>query len=283
MIAALASLFIAASGGALACDGPAVQGGFVVCAVPEGAGEYEILVDGAAETETHGGVAFVPFYRDDTGETTISARPLGDGQPALAAATVSIGDREFDVQRIDGLPPSKVSPRTPEEQAKVEADWLLKQETWKKRAEGAWWAAGFRAPLAEDYVQSGVYGSQRILNGEPRNPHHGIDYAAPAGTTILAPAAGEVVLAEPDMYFEGGLVVIDHGKGVMGLFMHMSEVGVEAGDFVEAGDPVGKVGSTGRSTGPHLHWGLRVRGTYVDPELALAWSPPAAGDGSAAD
>ncbi|MBA4802672.1 MAG: M23 family metallopeptidase [Euryhalocaulis sp.] len=272
MIAALSALALAASGG-LVCDGPALQGGFVVCAAPAEAGEYDILVNGEAKTETVDGYAFVPFYRDVTGTVTIAAKAKNGGQPALEPASVEIEEREFDIQRIDGLPPSKVEPRSPEEQAKVEADWLKKQETWKHRADGVWWLEGFRYPLGKEFIQSGVYGSQRVLNGEPKNPHHGIDYAAPAGEPILAPAAGEVILAEPDMYFEGGLVVIDHGQGVMGLFMHMSEIGVEEGDIVEPGQPVGKVGSTGRSTGPHLHWGLRVRGEYIDPELALAFKP----------
>ncbi len=270
MISALIAAALAAQGPALACEGQAVQGGFLICATPEGAGEYALSMNGEAEVETYDGLAFLPIYRDDEGEITVSAEALGGG-PALAPVSFDIETREFDIQRIDGLPPSEVEPRSLEEQARVEADWLLKQDAWKHRAQGAWWKDGFQYPLGEEFVQSGVYGSQRVLNGEPKNPHHGIDYAAPAGEPILAPAAGEVVLADPDMYFEGGLVVIDHGMGVMGLFMHMSEVGVEAGDFVEAGDIVGQVGSTGRSTGAHLHWGLRVRGDYVDPELALAY------------
>src|SRR5690606_6108453 len=123
------------------------------------------------------------------------------------------------------------------------------------------------------FIQSGVYGSQRILNGEPGSPHFGIDYAASEGEPILAPAAGVVALADPDMYFEGGFVVIDHGGGVMSVFMHMSEVGVSTGQLVQAGDEIGKVGDTGRATGPHLHWGIRVRGTYIDPALAMAFDP----------
>lgn len=276
MTPVLIAAALAAQGPVLACEGPAVQGGFLICATPDGAGEYSLSMNGETEVETHDGLAFLPIYRDDEGELTVSAEALGGG-PALSPVSFDIEPREFDIQRIDGLPPSEVEPRSEEEQAKVEADWLLKQDAWKHRAQGAWWKDGFQYPLAKEFVQSGVYGSQRVLNGEPKNPHHGIDYAAPAGEPILAPASGEVVLADPDMYFEGGLVVIDHGMGVMGLFMHMSEVGVEAGDFVEAGEVVGKVGSTGRSTGPHLHWGLRIRGDYIDPELALAYRPGEAG------
>lgn len=276
MIAVLIAAAFAAQGPALACEGPAVQGGFLICATPDGAGEYSLSMNGETEVETHDGLALLPIYRDDEGELTVSAEALADG-PALSPVSFEIETREFDIQRIDGLPPSEVEPRSAEEQARVEADWLKKQAAWKHRAQGAWWKNGFQYPLGREFVQSGVYGSQRVLNGEPKNPHHGIDYAAPAGEPILAPAAGEVVLADPDMYFEGGLVVIDHGMGVMGLFMHMSEVSVEAGDFVEAGEVVGKVGSTGRSTGPHLHWGLRIRGDYIDPQLALAFKPGEAG------
>jgi hypothetical protein len=272
---ALASALALAAAPALAqqpdarviCDGEPVQGGFLICTAA-GAAEPPLAMNGGAPVEIEEtGFAFFPIARDATG--TVQIR--GHGQAPYVA---EIRPREFDIQRIDGLPPSAVRPRTAEEQAKVAADTELKNRTWRHAAHGAWWLEGFDYPLAQrDARQSGIYGSQRILNGEEGNPHFGVDYALDTGEAILAPAAGVVALADPDMYFEGGFVVVDHGGGVMSVFMHMSQLDVETGEQVGAGQKLGEVGATGRATGPHLHWGVRVRGTYVDPELLLAFDP----------
>ena len=112
-------------------------------------------------------------------------------------------------------------------------------------------------------------GSRTILNGQPRSPHSGADFNSPAGTPIKAPNAGRVVLAG-DRYFTGNTVMIDHGLTMFSLFAHLSEIDVHAGDSVKAGDVVGKVGSTGRVTGPHLHWSVRLNGARVDPLSLLA-------------
>lgn len=120
-------------------------------------------------------------------------------------------------------------------------------------------------------------GAQRILNGEPRRPHSGTDiarfpgvsYEDFVGTPVKAPSTGKVTLAEPDLYFEGGTIFIDHGQGIETVFMHLSSVDVKPGQIVAKGEVVGGVGSTGRSTGPHLHWTLNWNGTPVDPELLV--------------
>lgn len=248
------------------CDGAPVQGGFLICTSGGPSSPPLAINGGEPHPENDSGFAFFPISRDATG--TVEVRGHG-----LEPWRAEIERRTFDIQRIDGLPPSAVRPRTPEEQAKVAADTALKNQAWTHREPSAWWLDGFRYPLERDMRRSGVYGSQRILNGEPNNPHLGVDYAANTGEPVLSPAAGVVVLAEPDMYFEGGLIVIDHGGGVKGVFMHLSRLDVAAGDLVAAGDRIGAVGATGRATGPHLHWGVRVRGTYVDPELLMAFNP----------
>ena len=120
---------------------------------------------------------------------------------------------------------------------------------------------------------SGVYGSQRFYNGEPRRPHYGLDIAAGEGALVRAPQAGTVRLAEPDMYFEGGLIFIDHGHSLISVLMHLSSVDVEAGMDVKQGDVVGKVGATGRVTGPHLDWRMYWRDAHVDPQLLLGPQP----------
>ena len=122
---------------------------------------------------------------------------------------------------------------------------------------------------------SGVYGSQRILNGKPRQPHYGIDIAAPAGTPVRAPADGIVTLAEGDLYYTGGTLIIDHGHGLTSAFLHMKDVEVALGQRVRQGERIGTVGSTGRSTGPHLDWRINWFKARIDPSLLAGPMPKA--------
>ncbi|MGF1462779.1 MAG: M23 family metallopeptidase [Maricaulaceae bacterium] len=242
----------------VACRGEAIQGGFLICRAEPGT---EVRVDDIAVTADDEGWFAAGINRDQTGELVIRA---GEDERRFPIAT-----REYDIQRIDGLPPSKVNPYSEADLAHIARDRPLKARGFSSRANGAWFVDGFQLPVTGARI-SGVYGSQRILNGEPRRPHYGIDYAAPTGTAVVAPAGGVVSLAGPDFFFEGGMVLIDHGQGVISAFLHLSEVDVTEGDRVAPGDRIGAVGSTGRSTGPHLHWQITWRGRRVDPGLALA-------------
>ena len=217
---------------------------------------------------------FVIGFGRDSELSSLLAVTLPDG--AVERRSIELEDREFPVQRIDGLDQSKVSGFTPEQLEKIAADREKKNAARQKTQSFADWASGFDWPVTG--IISGVFGSQRILNGEPKRPHSGLDIAAGQGTPVRAPAPGVVTLAETGMYFEGGLVLLDHGHWLESAFLHLSRLDVEPGERVEKGDIIGAVGATGRATGPHLHWSLKWRGMLVDPQLTLGEMPSVGGD-----
>lgn len=180
---------------------------------------------------------------------------------------LELAARRYDIQRIDGLPPAQVTP--PEEVLqRIAEDNRRVAQARRKRLEREDFAGPFIRP-AEGRL-SGVYGSQRVLNGEPRRPHFGLDIANATGTAVVAPAGGEVSLADPDQYYSGGLLIIDHGHGVTSSFLHLSELLVALGDTVEQGQIIGRIGATGRVTGPHLDWRMNVGSARIDPGLLLS-------------
>jgi murein DD-endopeptidase MepM/ murein hydrolase activator NlpD len=120
---------------------------------------------------------------------------------------------------------------------------------------------------------SGVYGSQRFYNGTPGNPHYGVDVARPTGTPVHAPGPGVVTLAEPDLFYSGGTIILDHGYGLSSSFLHMSQIDVRVGDVLETGDIMGAIGATGRATGPHLDWRMSWFNQRVDPQLLVPPMP----------
>lgn len=187
-----------------------------------------------------------------------------------AHVPLTLTKRSYAIQRIDGLPPTMVTP--PEAAlARIIAQGKLKRAARAGLRRETDFSQRFRWPVKGRI--SGVYGSQRFYNGEARRPHFGIDIAAPRGTKVTAPAPGKVTLAEPDMYFEGGLVFIDHGLKVTSAYMHLDSLNVKVGDVVAAGDVIATVGSTGRSTGPHLDWRMFWGGARIDPALVAVGSP----------
>lgn len=245
----------------LACAGAFTQGGVALCRATPGA---EILVDGAAAGRADAqGWAVIGFTREQGALARVSAR-TDAGQ---TDAEYAIAAREFDIQRVNGLPPQTVNPTDPAVLARIERDTVLKREAFASNAELRGWLDGFIMPL--EGTVTGRWGNQRILNGEPRDPHFGYDIAAPEGAPIRAPASGVVTLARPDMHFEGGLVLIDHGQGLTTMYLHMSRLDVASGDRVVQGQVIGAVGARGRATGPHLCWRMRWRSRQLDPSVAI--------------
>ncbi|WP_420467850.1 M23 family metallopeptidase [Panacagrimonas sp.] len=187
----------------------------------------------------------------------------------------SVEARQYDVQKIGGLPKAMVEPpaevlkRIADDQRKVAAA----REHDTPRVD---FANLQRWPLAARVT--GVYGSKRILNGVPRQPHFGIDLAAAEGTPVRAPAAGVVRLAERDLYYTGGTLILDHGHGVTTTYLHLSRLDVNLGDEVDAGTIIGKVGKTGRATGPHLCWRANWFDVRLDPSLLVHSEPARKGE-----
>ena len=175
--------------------------------------------------------------------------------------------RKYKIQKIDGLEEKKVTP--PEEvyeRIKRENKWI--GEARAINSDLDFFKNKFINPL-ENAIVTGVYGSQRILNGKPKWPHYGIDFAAEEGTEIKAMLDGVVTLAEPDLFYTGGTLIFDHGHGVSTLYMHMKTLIVKKGQKVKQGDIIGTVGSTGRSTGAHLDVRLNWFQTRLDPATVL--------------
>lgn len=188
--------------------------------------------------------------------------PLGRSTNHTLKVEVVKADRP--VQRLT-LPKEMVTPRDPVVIKRIEKERARIAEVYAKMASTVLWAS-FVRPV-DDPVSS-VFGLQRILNGEPRTPHNGIDFRSPLGTPVRAPATGIAVLVD-DLYYTGKTVILDHGEGLFSLYAHLHEFLCELGQQVQQGEFLGRVGSTGRSTGPHLHWGVRLRGERVDPLLLL--------------
>ena len=175
--------------------------------------------------------------------------------------------RKYKIQRIDGLPENKVTP--PESVYKrIKAENNRIGEARAINSELNFFKDKFIMPV--DGIITGVYGSQRILNGKPKWPHYGIDIAAKQGTQIKSSATGIVTMAEDDLYYTGGTIIMDHGHGISTIYSHLENVLVSVGDKINQGDIIGTVGSTGRSTGPHLDFRINWFQTRLDPMSILS-------------
>lgn len=249
---------------ALELSGALKQGGLVIGQTVPGARVTldEQVVDIAAD-----GAFVIGFGRDAKAHAVLKV--MGpDGKVDERALTIA--KQDYKIQRIDGLPARKVTPK-PQDVARIKAD---NTKIWGVRgslSNEARFVSGFQWPVKGPI--SGVFGSQRILNGKPKSPHNGVDVAAPTGSIIVAPADGVVALVHSDMFYTGKTVMIDHGLGLTTVYAHMSDISVVEGQVLAQGDAIGAVGKTGRVTGPHLHWGMTWKSVHLDPMLATGPMP----------
>ncbi len=267
--AAAAGLTLIPSLPALAEDDPFnlkgrfVQSGFAVGRAKPGA---ELWVDGTSRGPTGAdGSFYVGLDRDSPASCSIE---IHDGT-RIDKTTITVAPTTYDIQRVDGLPQDTVTPTKPELLARIKAEAALKNEAFASRLDADYFTGGFKWPL-EHFVVSGHFGNQRVLNGTPTSPHLGFDMAAPTGTPIHAPQKGLVVLSETDLFYEGGLLLIDHGQGLISMYLHQSRVIARKGDLVLPGQVIGEVGAKGRATGPHLCWRLKWTDRHMDPSLMVA-------------
>lgn len=180
---------------------------------------------------------------------------------------ISIKQRQWKTERIDGLPQEKVSPQSAQVLARIKQEILLVKKARETEFNLNHFSEKFILPVSGRI--SGVYGSQRILNGVPKRPHYGIDIANKQGTEIVAPASGVVTLVHADMFYSGGTLIIDHGFGISSTFIHLQQIKVKQGQQVKQGEVIATLGATGRATGPHLDWRINWFQTRLDPQLLV--------------
>ena len=247
-------------------SGKAVQGGMLVFQTKAGT---KIVLDGLELPVSADGLFVLGFHRDDVNPQELLAM---DASGKTAKLTLTPEMRDWEIQRIDNLPTNMVTPpeavitRIKNDIKNVKAARAVISDFDDVLKNGFVWPVWGRI--------SGIYGAQRILNGKPRQPHYGIDIATPSGVAVRAAGAGRVTMAM-DLYFTGGTVVIDHGFGLNSTYSHLKDMYVRPGDRVTRGGVIGSVGSTGRSTGPHLDWRINWRHKRLDPLLIAGPLRPA--------
>ena len=237
-----------------------VQGSFILGKTLPGS---KIIVDDKKIRLTKDGVFVFGIGRDRKNNVIIKVSKNGKTE----IIEKKIFKREYKIQRIDGLPKKQVTP-PPEVYKRIKRDNLLISKAREINSPLIYFKKKFIKPV-ENAIITGVYGSQRILNGKPRRPHYGLDFAAPEGTPVKAMMDGVVTLSEKNLYFTGGTIIIDHGHGVSTLYMHLKDVLVKKGELIDQGKKIGTVGKSGRATGPHLDVRLNWFNVKLDPSSVL--------------
>jgi len=253
-------LFFSCATEALTLHGHFTQGGLVI---GHTTAKTVVIFNGKQIRVSPNGTFVIGFNRD---EKPTARLQLIHKNGQVLHRTISITKRRYKIEKITGLPSAKVSP--PEKvlaRIKFEAKLVSKArkiDTPEIHFLGKWvWPARGRV--------SGVYGSQRVLNGLPKRPHYGIDIAAPTGTKVVSPNSGIIRMVHNDMYLSGGTVIIDHGHGVSSALLHLKSIAVKKGQRITKGGVIGTIGASGRATGPHLDWRINLFKRRLDPELLM--------------
>ncbi|MEE2878257.1 MAG: M23 family metallopeptidase [Pseudomonadota bacterium] len=270
----------------LSCSGITKQSGLVRCKGPAG---LDLDIKGPE------GELLRTVRTDETGEVFIGLRqhepsPIEIAPQAgpIPPISLTVASRQDDFRLITGFNCDKVDARTEAQKQHAAESWVKKQNAFASFNKGPASREGFRRPV--EGRTSSPFGPTRKYKGvgkdgepcEKTSVHEGYDFAVPTGTPVYAPAGGTVVLADPDLYYEGGTIFLDHGGGLVSVFLHLSDIAVEAGEFVPQGEKLGATGNTGRTTGPHLHWAVKWRNEaadtrdedfYIDPALLLTLTP----------
>ncbi len=221
--------------------------------------EKNLKEQGMSEILTRNG-HFIVGVPQDAQELKLTLKTKGIEKEEV----ISIPHRKWQEEYVNGLPPKKVSPPK-EEQARIQSEFAQMREK-RKLSEYPNFPQKWQLPLADYKRISSHFGSRRIMNGLLTQGHSGTDYAAVEGTPVVVAADGKVVLTHPDMFYSGATVLVDHGYGVYTSYAHLSEIDVKVGQVLKMGEPLGKVGMSGRATGPHLHFGLSWYGVRLNPE-----------------
>tara|TARA_A100001011_G_scaffold381525_1_gene450194 strand:- start:2591 stop:3391 length:801 start_codon:yes stop_codon:yes gene_type:complete len=236
------------------------QGSFILGKTKPGS---KVIIDKTKVKVTKDGYFAFGIGRDRTNNILVKITSKGKTK----VFEKKIFKKIYKIQRIDGLPKKQVTPPK-EVYERIKKDNILIGKARAINSDLDFFKEKFTPPLQNSII-TGVYGSQRILNGKPRRPHYGLDFASPEGTPIKAMLDGVVTLSEDDLYFTGGTIIFDHGHGISTLYMHLKNVDVKMGDKIKQGDIIGSVGMTGRSTGPHLDIRLNWFNVKLDPESVL--------------
>lgn len=263
------------------CTGALRQGGLVVCRGREGM----VFSSSDGRRLTAGADGIVTFGLTPGAADVIQ---IDFDLPGVGAVSerYPVAQRQDEYRVIEGLDCDKVEARSEEQKAHAALSREMKVKAFATFSDGVGfptrWLRPSEGPASSPFGPTRKYIGVSATTGEPcekESTHQGYDIAVPIGTPIVAPADGVVILADPDLYYEGGAIFLDHGHGVVSIFMHMSEIDVAVGDRVAAGERLGASGNTGRTTGPHVHWGVKWRDTsradrdgdfYIDPALLLA-------------
>lgn len=249
---------------ALTLDGPFTQGGMIRGKADPGS---QVTLDGKPLRVTDDGAFILGFGRDHKADATLVVKQANGG---TETRQLKIKPRQYKIQRIDGLPSNKVSKFSDKALKQIRDDSAAARKARARDDARRDWDTEWQWPTTGPI--SGVYGSQRVLNGHPRRPHFGVDVAAPVGTPVRAPADGIVTLVR-DMYFSGVTVIMDHGHHLTSSFLHLSKSHVRVGDEVRQGAIIAEVGATGRVTGPHLDWRMNLGSERIDPQLLVPPMP----------